>query len=178
MRLTVLLLVIVLSTTICVRAFAQIKQSQLGRGDEWLSWHPEQRIGYVYGYIDGYLGGTLRSCDLADELFEKGKSHTLGDGHKASDMPSSRCLAQRGEFSKILSDRKFDKDNHLDVSVYTDVITAFYEKHSNCRDHPFAFLLEALSSNYLTADQLYESISRGELKSRSRVWCGLDTTPK
>jgi hypothetical protein len=29
---------------------AQINQSQLGRGDEWLSWHQEQRQGYVWGY--------------------------------------------------------------------------------------------------------------------------------
>lgn len=115
---------------------------------------------------------------MADRLFERGVGHTLGDGHKATDSPFARCLARRGEFSKALSDRKFDKDGHLDVSVYTDVITAFYEKHGNCRDHPFAFLLEALSSNYMTADELYDSISRGGLKNRSREWCGLDTTRK
>jgi hypothetical protein len=63
MRFTALFLVIVLS----LAAVAQTKQSQLGRGDEWLSWHPERRSGYVYGYVDGYLGGTLSSCHLTDE---------------------------------------------------------------------------------------------------------------
>ncbi len=167
---------IVLMLSFCGSIRAPLKQSQLGRGDEWLSWHPEQRQGYVYGYIDGYLGGTLSSCNLADDLFEAGKPHTVGDGNHASDMPSARCLAHRGEFSQLFSDRKFDKDGHLDVSIYTDVITEFYEKHGNCREFPFSFLMEHLSSKYSTADQLYEAAFRGDLKGRSRQWCGLGNT--
>jgi hypothetical protein len=161
----------------CTSITAQLKPSQFGRGDEWLSWRPEQRQGYVFGYIDGYLGGTSSSCNLADELFETGKPHTLGDGHRPSDQPSARCLARRGEFSKFFSDRNVLKDGHLDVSMYTDVITEFYEKHGNCREYPFSMLMENLSSKYSTADELYGAASRGELKGRSREWCGLGATP-
>jgi hypothetical protein len=155
---------------------AQLKQAQLGRGDEWLSFRPEQRQTYVYGFIDGYLEGTLSSCDLANELFEKGRSHTLGDGHHRSDMPTARCLVHRGEFSKLFSDMKHDTGGHMDVAIYTDVITDFYERHGNCREYPFGFLMEELSLKYSTADQLYEAASHGLLKGRSRQWCGLSNS--
>ena len=145
----------------------------VGRGEEWRSWSSEQRTAYVYGFIDGHLEATSSFCLIADELFEGGEPHTLGDGSHPSDMPSARCLARRGEFSNM----KFDKGGQLDVSAYTDVITAFYEKHTDCRDYPFGFLLEALGLKYATADQLYEMALKGLLKGRSREWCGIDGTP-
>jgi hypothetical protein len=172
-----LVIIVMLLLSFCSFITAQLKPSEIGRGDEWLSWHPERRQGYVFGYIDGYLGGTLSSCNLADELFETGKPHTLGDGHHPSDQPSARCLAHRGEFSKFFSDRNVVKDGHLDVSIYTDVITEFYEKHGNCREYPFSFLMENLSLKYSTADELYEAASRGELKGRSRQWCASGSAP-
>ncbi len=158
---------------VSVHALAQLKQSELGTEIEWLSWHPEQRSAYVYGYIDGYLQGTISSCHVADELFERGQSHSLGDGDSPTDTPFSRCLARRGEFS----DRK-DIDGHPDLTAYADAVTVFYERHTTCREFPFAFLLKFLSSKYSTADQLYESISRGELTGRGREWCHLDSDPK
>jgi hypothetical protein len=161
----------------CIPTPAQVKESQLGLGDEWLSWKPEHRQGYVYGYVDGYLGGTLSSCHAAEDLFGKDKAHTLGNGKHATDTPFARCIVRRGEFSKLFSDEKFDNEGHLDVSVYTKVITEFYEKHGNCRDYPFSMLMEHLASKYSTADELYEAASHGLLKGRSRQWCGLDTTP-
>lgn len=154
---------------------AQIKESQLDRGDEWLSWHPEQREGYVRGYVDGYLGGTISSCHVVEDLFEKDKAHTLGDGKRDTDTPFARCIVRRGEFKKLF--QTADNERHLDVSIYTKVITEFYERHGNCRDYPFGMLLEHLASKYSTADELYEAVSQGLLKGRSRQWCGLDTTP-
>ena len=116
--------------------------------------------------------GFLRACDLADQLFEIGKPQRLGND------PSARCEAHRNEFSK----KSLDKEGHLDVSAYTDVVTAFYKDHPSCRDFPFAFLLQSLSSKYATADQLYEMAMKGrfELYGCSRQWCssGVDQAPK
>lgn len=154
---------------------AQYRESKVGRGDEWLGWTSEQRNSYVYGFIDGWLGGTLTSCNLADTLFETGKSHTLGDGDHSTDMPSTRCLAHRGEFSRLFSERKFDQHGRLDVSIYTTVLTSFYEKHTRCREYPYGKLLELLSSKYFSADELYDGIKNGGIKQgRSKEWCGLD----
>ena len=55
----------------------------------------------------------------------------------------------------------------------SDIITAFYEKHPVCRNFPFPFLLENLSSEYSNADELYEKAVKGGLKGyeiRSREW--------
>jgi hypothetical protein len=145
-------------------------------GGEWLSWTPVQRNTYVYGLVDGYLMGFLRACYLADQLFETDKPHRLGDEHHPTDMPSGRCIAHRGEFSK----KSLDKEGHLDVSAYTDVITAFYKDHPSCRDFPFALLLQSLSSKYETADRLYELALKGGLEGyelRSHQWCSSEVSP-
>ena len=149
---------------------SQTNQSQLGRGDEWLSWHSEQRQGYIWGYVDGNMEGTYTSCALADQLYETDKSHSIGH------TPSARCLERRGDFSKLLSDIKFDKDGHLDVRIYTDVITEFYEKHGNCRGYPFSLLMKQLSFKYWTADELYEAASHDRLES-GRKFCDFGDVP-
>jgi hypothetical protein len=155
--------------SLCVFAAAQVKPEDTGRSAEWLSWTPVQRNAYVSGLVSGYMMGFYRACDLADQLFEVGKPHRLGDEHHPTDMPSGRCLVHRGEFSK----KSLDKEGRLDVSAYTDVVTAFYKDHPTCRDFPFDFLLQSLSSKYATADQLYEMAMKGgfELYGRSRQWC-------
>jgi hypothetical protein len=168
---------IILLLGLCACAAAQATQEQqLGRGGEWLSWTPVQRNTYVYGLVDGYLMGFLRACYLADQLFETDKPHRLGDEHHPTDMPSGRCIAHRGEFSK----KSLDKEGHLDVSAYTDVITTFYKDHPSCRDFPFALLLQSLSSKYETADRLYELALKGGLEGyelRSHQWCSSGVSP-
>jgi hypothetical protein len=99
---------------------------------------------------------------VAQDLFEKDKSHTLGDGKRDTDTPFARCIVRRGKFPNLLSDENFDKDGHLDVSIYTQVITDFYDRHGNCRDYPFAMLTEHLASKYSTADELYEAASHSK----------------
>src|ERR1700722_4440132 len=118
--------------SLCVFAAAQVKPEDAGRSAEWLSWTPVQRNAYVSGLVSGYMMGFYRAGDLADQLFEVGKPHRIGDD------PSGRCIAHRGEFSK----KSLDKEGRLDVSAYTDVVTAFYKDHPTCRDFPFDFLLQ------------------------------------
>jgi hypothetical protein len=160
----------ILSAALCFTSSAQTNQLLHGRGGEWLSWTPVHRTAYVQGFADGYMLGFYRACDLADQLFETDKPHRLGDEHHPTEVPSGRCLAHRGEFSRT----KLDEKGQVDLSAYTDVVTAFYKKHTSCRDFPFPFLLQTLSSEYATADQLYESALKGGLKGyelRSREWC-------
>jgi len=162
---------IALSFGLCFCAAAQAQTERLGRGGEWLSWTPVQRSAYVYSFTDGYMLGFSDACHLADQLFEIGKPHRLGDERHPTEVPSGRCLAHRGEFSQI----KFDGEGHLvGVNEYADVITAFYEKHTTCQAFPFPFLLQVLGSKYLTANQLYDLAVKGGLKGyelRSREWC-------
>jgi hypothetical protein len=160
----------ILLAALCFPASAQTNPKLHGRGGEWLSWTPVQRTAYVQGFADGYMLGFSRACDLTDQLFETDKPHRLGNANHPTEVPSGRCLAHRGEFSRA----KLDDGGKFDVSAYTDVITAFYERHTNCSDFPFPFLLQTLSSEYLTGDQLYESALKGGLKGyeiRSREWC-------
>ena len=80
-------------------------------------------------------------------------------------------MAHRGEFSN----KSFDKAGHLDLSAYTEVITAFYNGHPSCLGFPFSYLLESLGSKYATADQLYQMALKAEFQHypRSRQWCGI-----
>jgi hypothetical protein len=161
---------LIVSAALSFTASAQTNPLLHGRGGEWLSWTPVYRTAYVQGFANGYMLGFMKACDLADQLFETDKPHHLGDAQHPTEVPSGRCLAHRGEFSSA----KLDERGQFDVSAYTEIITAFYEKHTNCRDFPFSFLLQTLSSEYATADQLYESALKGGLKGyelRSREWC-------
>jgi hypothetical protein len=155
---------IILALSMSIFAAAQLKRDETGRGGEWLSWTPVQRHAYVYGLVDGYSIGFGDACQLTNQLFETNEAHRLGND------PSGRCMAHRGEFSN----KSFDKAGHLDLSAYTDVITAFYNGHPGCRDFPFSFLLQSLGSKYATADQLYQMALKGEFEHypRSRQWCG------
>jgi len=150
---------VILVVVICVAA--QVRPEQRDRGGEWLSWSPEQRATYVDGFITGYLQGRNQACAVADELFEKGKPHRLGDGHHPDDLPSARCLAQMEEYSR----GRYTASGSIDASSYTDVITEFYTKHPEYRGIPFVNLMKLLSDrDYKTADQLYDMARKGELR--------------
>ena len=145
---------------ICVAAQVRPGPGQIDRGGEWLSWSSEQRATYVDGFITGYLQGSHRACEVADDLFEVGKPHRLGDEHHPSEIPSARCLARMEEYSKA----KYTETSGPDFSAYADVITEFYAKHPEYQGVPFVNLLKLLSDrNYKTQDQLYQMALKGEL---------------
>lgn len=149
----------VILVIICVAD--QVRTDQVDRGGEWLSWSPGQRTTYVNGFITGYLQGSHRACDVADELFEVGKPHRLGDQRDSGDMPSARCLARMEEYSKA----RYTEASGPDFTAYTDVITEFYTKHPEYRGIPFLNLMKLLSDrNYKTADQLYQMALKEELR--------------
>lgn len=139
---------------------AQLRPEQLERGGEWLSWSQGERNTYVYGLISGYRRGSLKACNVADDLIEVGQPHRLGDAQHPSEMPSARCLARRDNYSKC----KYI-NSVVECSAYTTVITEFYTKHPEYQGIPFPFLMDFMSdSNYKIADQLYQMALRGELR--------------
>jgi len=130
-------------------------------GQEWMSWSPAERTIFIAGFIDGYLRGTHQACLAADNLFEVGKPHRLGDQDHPSDMPSARCLAEVDTYSKYKR-----VGSKVDFSSYTDVITEFYGKHPEYQSIPNTYLLRFLSDRqYKTADQLYQMALKGEIRT-------------
>ena len=126
-----------------------------GTGRQWLSWSPAERNAYVYGFIDGHVKGSHSACDAADDLFELGQPHRLGDD------PGARCLARLETYSRYGVGK-----SAIDVSAYTRVLTEFYTKHREYRDIPYIYLFEFLSdSKYRSADQLYQMALNGELRT-------------
>jgi hypothetical protein len=153
--------VLVLVLMICTGA--QVRPEQLEKGGQWLSWTQNERNIYVYGLISGYLTGSLEACNTADQLFEVGQPHALGDKEHASEMPSARCLAKRGDYSKC----KYI-NSVVDCSAYTTVITEFYTKHPEHEGILFIHLMRLLSDrNYKSADQLHQMVLRGEIRPPS-----------
>jgi hypothetical protein len=145
-------------TIICLGA--QVQPKQLDRRGEWLSWSPAERATYVDGFITGYFQGSHSACEVADELFEVDKPHSLGDEHHPSEVPSARCLARMEDYSKAT----YSETSGTDLSAYTDVITEFYSKHPDTEQVPFVNLMKLLSDqNYKNADQLYRMLLKGEL---------------
>jgi len=140
---------------------AQVRPVLVDRGEQWLSWGAGERAAYVDGFISGYLQGSLRACQAADELFEVGKPHRLGDEQHPSEIPSARCLARTGAYSKV----RYAEASGVDLSDYVDVITDFYARHPEYRGVAFTNILELLDDrHHKTADQLYEMALKGELR--------------
>jgi hypothetical protein len=140
---------------------AAAPSKQVERGQEWMSWSPAERSVFMGGFIDGYLRGSHEACKVADDLFEVGKPHRLGDEHHPSEIPSVRCEARLETYSKYKL-----TDSGPDFSAYTVVITEFYTKHPEYQGIPYVYLLSFLSdSKYKTADQLHEMALKGEIRT-------------
>lgn len=123
-------------------------------GQQWLAWTPAERNIFVQGFIEGYWKGSQTACRLADDLFEVGKPHRLGQS------PSGRCEVRLEQFTKIK-----DTSSGPDFSAYTTVITEFYEKHPEYQNVPTGYLLFSLTDhNYTTADQLYHVVLKGDIR--------------
>ena len=147
--------------TVKIFSSAQIKPQDLDRRGEWLSWSEAQRTTYVDGFITGYHGASHSACEAADELFEIGQPHSLGDQHHPSEYPSARCLARMDTYTKA----KYSEATGPDLSAYTGVITEFYSKHPDTSQIPFVNIMMVLGDHsYRSADQLYQMVLKGELR--------------
>jgi hypothetical protein len=138
----------------------KVRPEQLERGGEWLSWTTSERNRYVYGFIDGYLQARQRACAAADDLFEIGHAHRLGDEKHPTEVPSGRCLASVDTYSRFRY-----IDSTADLSVYANPITEFYTKHPAYQGVPFPFLLDFLSDKKCSSsDELFQMAQKGELR--------------
>jgi hypothetical protein len=145
----------------CAVAQVNLQQNEIERGGQWLLWSSGQRITYVRGFITGYQRGFHRACELADELFEVGKKHRLGDEEHPSQLPSARCLARMETYSKV----SYAEALEGDFTAYTSVITEFYSHHPEYRGIPFMNIMKLLGdSSFKTADQLYQMALKGEIR--------------
>jgi hypothetical protein len=138
----------------------KVRPGQLERGGEWLSWTRSERNRYVYGFLDGYMLARMRACNAADDLFEVGQPHRLGDEQHPTEVPSGRCLASVDTYSRF----KYT-NSAVDISVYANPITEFYTKHPEYQGIPFPFLMEFLSDKQCsTADELFQMALKGKLR--------------
>jgi len=124
-------------------------------GAEWLAWSPSERAIYVRGFFEGYGNGGQAACKLADDLFEVGKLHHLGEA------PRTRCEDHLEKYTKITI-----SDSGLDFSAYTEVITDFYTKHPEYWNITYGYIMSLLNDrNYKTADQLYRLAVEGRIST-------------
>ena len=105
-----------------------------GAASEWDSFSVYERTVYVEGYTAGYGIGGLAACDKADLLFET-KGQLLPDG--TLNNPVQLCHEARDRFTRMGSEGKV----RANYSVYSDVITEFYNKYPKYKTAPFSFLL-------------------------------------
>jgi hypothetical protein len=123
---------------------------ELNAGKQWLGWTLDQRNVYVYGFIEGYWKGSQTACRLADDLFEVGKHHRVGEG------PRARCENRLEQYTKIKT-----TDSGPDFSAYTTLVTEFYARHPEYQNVSIGYLLLSLSDrNYQSVDQLYQMAKR------------------
>jgi hypothetical protein len=130
-------------------AFGQTSGPPRGRGEEWLSWSPEQRLVFVGAYLQGYLMGKLDGCNAAGELFEQHKAVRDPD-----DLPERRCFRHAKGYSR-------------NADEYATLIAAFYAKHVEHRDMPVDyFMLLFTDDRYKTVTDIEEGIRKGEVRTR------------
>jgi hypothetical protein len=133
-----------------VTGTAPATPEELNAGKEWLAWTLDQRNVYVYGFIEGYWKGSQTACKLADDLFEVGKHHRVGEG------PRARCENALEQYTKIKT-----TDSGVDFSAYTTIVTEFYTKHPEYQNVSMGYLLFSLSDrNDQSADHLYQVVKR------------------
>ncbi len=125
-------------------------------GDEWRSWSPAQRTGYVEGFLDGRLSGLGQACDAADW-----QSYDIPGGSKLSPEMVQLCQQKIKTYTRFTPIDQLMRGAPLDVTAYTSVLDAFYA-HPECRVMPFPTILNHLNDEeYMSGDELYEYLRGG-----------------
>lgn len=143
-----LLLVGALSLLALTGTIAQVSQSRPGRGQEWLSWSPDERSVFIGAYLQGYLMGKTDACIAAGELFEQHKPV-----HDLEETPDRRCFRHAKSYSRTSAD-------------YASVITDFYLKHREYENIPVDyFMLLFTDDRYKTVGDIEQGIAKGEVRT-------------
>jgi hypothetical protein len=110
-----------------------------GEGRLWLSWSPERRQGFTYGYLWSYHQAYTQACIVADEL-------NPGNGF---DLHVQHCF-----------DRELSYPQKLDY--YETKITTYYKQHPTDLDLPIDWLFLAFSdSENKSAEEIHSAWERG-----------------
>jgi hypothetical protein len=120
-------------------------------GNLWLSWSQSERRTYMFGMLEGYGAARHDACLTADQLFEVGQPHRLGDETHPTEVPSGRCLAATDTYSHFqmsdFSEARYDS--------YVNEVTEFYTRYPKYRKVLFPLLFDHLRDrNFKTVDQL------------------------
>jgi hypothetical protein len=135
------------------------KGNGFGAAAEWKALSIQERTSYVEGYVVGYGVGSSDVCEDADRLFATAGPVYLKDG--TLNNPVTICKASLDHFTRM-GKRGEVRPNY---SVYSDVITDFYNKYPKYSNMPFSFLLAMLSDkNFKTADQLFQKLERHDMQ--------------
>ena len=135
-------------------------------GDEWRSWSPEQRAGYVQGYLDGHVFGIGQTCEAADW-----QSFDIPGGAKLTPEMLQICQQKIHNYSRGTSVDQVMRGAAIDITPYTGVLDAFYE-HPECRVMPFPIILNHLDDEeYMTGEELFRYLQGGPNPGgRGRSW--------
>lgn len=90
-------------------------------GKQWLAWHNSDREDFVIAYISGHATGVKDACYVFDDL-----EPTISLRH------AGHCRAKAPRYSY-----KSDSVGNPDLSKYTDVLTNFYNEHSEYQFVPW-----------------------------------------
>jgi hypothetical protein len=134
---TVAVLIAVMSGTL--RAQNQPKTP----AELWLSWSPDARANYVWGYLSGFERGKREACSLyASKLEEPTRK-----SRAAKDM-RLLCLQALPHFTAPY------------FQHYVDAITSYYSKYPGDREAGIPrIMLELASPPGLTIEQIHEKLS-------------------
>jgi hypothetical protein len=114
-----------------------------GEGKLWLSWTPDEREKFLFGYLKGYGAGFPSGCR---RYFAANPPKVISG---LSDSPLQSCMLQELSFSKKAAD-------------YESQITAFYKSFPVDADLPISWLVQAFSdSERKTPDEIHEAWSHG-----------------
>jgi len=113
----------------------------------WLSWSPEARLTYVWGYLDGFGRGKHAGCYFYGEKMDQYLPH---EGLPPEKLPEFVCTKSLPEFTE---------STHF--QVYVDAITSYYKKYPRDRQAGMSRLLEEMASPPgLSVDEIHKKLTQ------------------
>jgi len=142
-----------------LRSVSVAKVDRFGAASEWKSFSTDKRTVYVRGFTAGFNIGGSDACDNTAQLFLT-KGQVLANGTSASQL--ELCDAARDHFTRMGDGGKV----RANFSVYSDIITEFYNKYPKYNNVPFSFLMTLLADKkFKTADDLFAKLELHDLQT-------------
>jgi hypothetical protein len=115
-----------------------------GEAGLWLSWSPQEREAYVWGYLHGYDAGKHLACSFYGERMEAYTHERV----PIERTPRAVCLDALPQYPQPHS------------QVYVDAITSYFTKHPSDREAGMeSIMMELASPPGLTIDQIHAKLT-------------------